>query len=170
MLLCVGAPPPYWITELSLCMNNWMHSFYFFSLSLSPLTSGLFNVAELSNKSVAGRKREPRLIALCEWLFFLVQNWNNLEQLREEWDCGEEDICGYCGTAGLLSVLWFSYLLFCCGEWGEKRMLVSQMSLNRDPDCLLARLLVLGNGWFNLRLVIYISHGPVCHRNSWSAL
>lgn len=45
-------------------------------------------------------------------------------------------------------------------------MLVSQMSLNRDPDCLLARLLVLGNGWFNLRLVIYISHGPVCHRNS----
>lgn len=49
-------------------------------------------------------------------------------------------------------------------------MLVSQMSLNRDPDCLLARLLVLRNGWFNLRLVIYISYSPVCHWNSLGAL
>lgn len=45
-------------------------------------------------------------------------------------------------------------------------MLVSLMSLNRDPGCLLARLLVLRNGCFNIRLVIYISHGPVCHWNS----
>lgn len=70
-----------------------MHSFYFIFFPLSLFTSGLFNVAELSNKSVAGRKREPRLIALCELLFFsLSQNWNNLEQLREEWDFGEKDI------------------------------------------------------------------------------
>lgn len=59
-------------------MNNWMHSFFFslfFFLPPSPslFTSGLFNVAELSNKSVAARKRgggESRLIALCELLFF----------------------------------------------------------------------------------------------------
>lgn len=156
---------PYWITELSLCMNNWMHSFYFFSLSL--FTSGLFNVAELSNKSVAGRKSEPRLITLCEWLFFpsLSQNWNNLEQLREEWDCGEKDICGYCGTAGLLSVLWFRYLLFCCRKRGKKRMLVSQMSLNRDSDCLRACLLActlemagsISVWWYTLSMVLFVT-------------
>lgn len=31
----VWKPLPFWITQLSLCMNNWMHSFYFF---FSPLS------------------------------------------------------------------------------------------------------------------------------------
>lgn len=65
-----------------------MHSFYYFFFSFS--TSGLFNVAELSNKSRGERGSQDWLLYVND--FFLSQNWNNLDQLREEWDCGEKDI------------------------------------------------------------------------------